>query len=185
MTLYICKYCHLEKDESFFPRAKRYKNGILPRCTSCLSIYSKDYYIKNKKRIQNRQEEYRKNNDIYEISGKDYYERNKERLIEKSKEYYRNNLDYFKKYSDKYSKNYYEKNKDKILPNKKRYLSSPQGKLNDKLCKDKRRGRKNNVENTLTTEEIKFLLSFQEEKCACCGIDFNDKVRYTLDHIIP
>jgi 5-methylcytosine-specific restriction endonuclease McrA len=62
---------------------------------------------------------------------------------------------------------------------------TPKWRLNKSKAQHIRRDRVRNSEITLTSEDILFLIDFQENKCACCKKDFSESLKYELDHINP
>lgn len=71
MKTKICKICGRKKTLGEFHKHKLCKNGILPRCKSCVSIDSKNKYKRNKDKIK--------------TSSRLYYENNKQKASESSK----------------------------------------------------------------------------------------------------
>ena len=55
----ICKSCNIEKEISEFSPAQL-KQGS--RCRECIKVYNKQYNLKNKEKIAEKQKEYYKNN---------------------------------------------------------------------------------------------------------------------------
>lgn len=139
MLLKICKRCNLEKDNfslSFSKdKSKCWERSI---CKDCQKIARKNYSQKNRKRINAKMSEYRKNNPnkIAKIKNK-YYINNKENVLSQVKNYVNNNYDKVSLYNKKYrAKNfdkisnqmaqYFINNKKKILlKQKENYKNNP------------------------------------------------------------
>jgi len=84
--------------------------------------YNKEYYLKNRERIEERMREYRLKNRKYikeynKEYYKEYYLKNRERIEERRKEYYLKN----RKYIKEQHKEYYLKNREYIREQKKEY----------------------------------------------------------------
>lgn len=102
----ICRTCKIEKPESEFQRANRYKDGLYFECSECKRSKARKYRAKNVDRIRTYQREYKKSKfcddvasyDLYKkkqrsnyalkkLTGDTYYQRNKERVLKQQKEY--------------------------------------------------------------------------------------------------
>lgn len=127
------------------------------------SEYRKEYYLKNKDKINaKRRKNYNLNSLKYKEQSKKSHALNREKRIKKQKEYYINNLEYFK---DK-NKKYRNSNKDYILlKNQKR----------KNLLKSK----------NIPQFEIENLLKINDYKCFYCKIIVKRGINLHLDHKIP
>ena len=77
--------------------------------------YYKEYRLKNKDKIQQKQKEYRlKNKNKIQQKKKKYYEKNKNSLKEKTKKWKQDNKKKSKEYMKNYFKQYAKNNKDTI-----------------------------------------------------------------------
>ncbi len=110
----ICNKCGKAKPctAAYFPRLKGCKDGLRPVCKECMKIYhaqhykncykerhqklSKINYLKNKKQIIERRDQWRKDNPEKYKSGyleqsRNYYKNNKDKILEWGREYSKNN----------------------------------------------------------------------------------------------
>lgn len=79
----------------------------------------KDYYKKNKEKIKDKENKWRKENPKEKKKrDHEYYVKNKEKIKNKTKDYFNNN----KKTRLKKQKEYYQKNKEQILEQQQTYL---------------------------------------------------------------
>jgi single-stranded DNA-specific DHH superfamily exonuclease len=122
METKVCSKCKKEKPLSeYCPRATG-KVKFSPVCKSCCAIinqekkkYKDEWYQKNKKRIAEKQKEWKKSNrELYlkqkKESNKRAYERNKEHILEYKRQWSANNIEKKKESA----LNYYRRNKKKI-----------------------------------------------------------------------
>lgn len=61
MDIKKCTRCLKHKTISLFARNKRYKTGIDSRCLDCKALESKEYYLKNKTKYNDRRKGYSRN----------------------------------------------------------------------------------------------------------------------------
>lgn len=111
----ICTKCKVEKDILEF-----HKNKSI--CKECRKDLAKDYYLKNKEKINNNSKEWKlTNREIIKKSNKKYYIKNKEQTKKRVKIHRKNNREKYKIYQKEYRKINKEKiNKQIIIYNKKR-----------------------------------------------------------------
>jgi 5-methylcytosine-specific restriction endonuclease McrA len=191
MTGKCCNKCKQLKDVSEFSKHTRNKDGLDTHCKTCIKEYAdakrehikelgrKSYYKNREKEINEARlygykqrgtvipddlVEFMNNHRVEKIPirYKEYRERDGKRLLE-----------------------YKRNNKEKMKLEYKKYSATPRGKECNRLKSLRRRARKTNTENTLTTEEVKFLYVLQSGKCGCCGKEFSNIIKYELDHIVP
>jgi hypothetical protein len=133
MEIKICSKCEIEKSLTEFYRDKTKIDGLYSSCKNCTRIYKKNNanYIKLKRKeyYESHKEIELSNGKKYK---KGWYLRNKKRLNQKSKKYYDDNkINLLKIQMEKYyanpeyykikRTNYYHNNKEKILSRKKKY----------------------------------------------------------------
>ena len=119
----------------------------------------------------------------YKTSEKDR-ERNKkwrEANPEYSKKYYHDNKDELKKRRKKrpegYYKNYYRANKERLS----KYQMDWKRNNKKRVREIKKKEHLKRTYN-LTPEDMDILLDEQENKCKICSIEFNDNIKYNVDH---
>lgn len=102
-----CKCCHKELELSEFSEDPRGKDGYRARCKSCLKQQGRDYYKRNRERIQaqNATPEAR-------ARAQKYYEENKERVIERAREWRINNPERHQELQAEALKRHQERRKD-------------------------------------------------------------------------
>jgi len=84
-----CNKCGEAKPITEFHIKKTSKDGRIGVCRECKNNYSKRYYIENKDKIIEYQEEYRRSNYSYIVDrGKKYYEKNRDKKSRYNKEFY-------------------------------------------------------------------------------------------------
>ena len=147
--------------------------------------YDREYYLKNRERLCERQREWGKNNKE-EKARRDrlYYEKNKEKIREYKKEYYsdEDNL----KHKHEQDRKYSIVNRDKALARVKEYYENNKErcKHNARIGKHKYRALENKSPGSHTRKEIEEILVSQNYRCVVCGSDLTVERRH-LDHIQP
>ena len=86
--------------------------------------WQKEYYVKNKEKIDKQSKEYYEKNKEY---SKEYYEKNKE--------YYKERYEKNKQQINEYKKEYYAKNKERIYQQQKEYRAKNKERINELLRK--------------------------------------------------
>lgn len=141
-----------EVPESMFYKLGHIWEGNGKRIQEALkrdSESKKIYYIKNKEKILQRQNEYRKRHEIKKrekITKHEYYLKNKERILTRTKKYRQLNKEKVKNQKEKYykenknrislkKKKYYLRNRDKILKRQMEYKNRPEIKVREKISK--------------------------------------------------
>jgi hypothetical protein len=104
-----CTVCLKNKKLTSFYKKKGGKFGLDAKCKSCVSLYHKQHFQKNKTSIlQSRSKymnEYRKNNKNYTSEyNRNYYEKNKKEILR-----YKASLEY-RKLQREYERNKYQNN---------------------------------------------------------------------------
>ncbi len=127
------------------------------QCEDCV----KEYYIKNKSRIDEYSKNYyRENKEKKKTYQIDYYIKNKERILERTSAYKKAH----KSQSKEYKRRYYRDNPDKV-----------------KEHFHRRKARLKANGGSYTVEEWLDLCKKYDNKCLCCG----KKEKLTVDHIVP
>jgi len=179
MPTKICTKCSEEKDLNCFSVNKRNKtDGRQPKCKDCNRAYYKANQGRVKKRVrenyeQNHQEILERRRELRkrpEAKAKKaeldaaYYKKNKGRL----KGYYREWASENREYLREYQKEWYWENLE-------------HARVQGRASQHRRRCIiRKSAANTLTSDEIKDLLSLQPF-CSYCG----DTDRLEVDHIVP
>jgi len=97
-----CKNCSIDREENEYT-ISGLKNKI---CKSCKKEYDKQYFLKNRDEILNRNKNYLdKNLELQKEYRKNYYMKNKEQIIDKNKKYLKVKKEYDKKYRELKKKN--------------------------------------------------------------------------------
>ena len=73
-------------------------------------------------------------------SDRDYYHKNKERINKQNREYHHKNKEKLNKQHREYLKEYRQKNKEKLKAKDKEYLQTPAGIKSNRICNWKHRG---------------------------------------------
>jgi hypothetical protein len=170
-----CTVCLKNKKLTSFYKKKGGKFGLDAKCKSCVSLYHKQHFQKNKTSIlQSRSKymnEYRKNNKNYTSKyNKNYYEKNKKEILR-----HKASLEY-RKLQREYERNKYQNNLSY------RILSSLRSRL--------RLAVKNNIKQEKTKEligcDIEYLKTYLANKFQE-GMTWENYGKYGwhIDHIIP
>lgn len=196
MEMKKCSKCGEEKEltAEYWHRQKRSKDGFKARCKECIKEdyqenrehilqQKKDYYQENKIGILEKDKAYYQNNreKILERNNK-YYQNNKKEILEQVKEYYQANKEKIAEYKKQYS----QKNKEKIREHNRQYYNTYYQLNKEKyiINDQKRRARKAQLPNTLTTEEYENTLEYFNHSCAYCGCELN-KDNHHMEHVVP
>lgn len=113
MLTKVCNKCNCEKSIDSFQKQKDGKHGVRPECKDCSSLRKKEYYLRNKQKIQ------------------EYQRLNKHSIDSRRKTYLNENKEYI---SDRH-RNYYDKNRDHILEVKKQWRLQNRDKANTSTAK--------------------------------------------------
>ena len=111
-----CVKCNETKDIQFFGKDKSSKDGHLRICKLCRKYIQREYKLKNKEKIKNRDKKYREENkEIIKIKR----DENKDKNNEYKKQYYLKNENKIKR--NIYIKDYVLKNEESIKIKRKEY----------------------------------------------------------------
>jgi hypothetical protein len=207
---YVFKRCTkcgelLVANTNNFRKTKGGKYGLRSSCKRC----EKQYREQNRDKILERSKQYRQNNKYkikqYYENNKDkilecnrqYRQNNKEKIAELNKQYYENNKDKIAELNKQYRQNnkdkilkqkrqYYRDNRDKILEYNKQYYKTSQGQVNQFNAGSKRRMRKQNQGNGITSNQWFEMMNYFDWKCAYSGKYIGGKGEHrNIDHITP
>ena len=98
----ICRKCKKELTENLFNNSQLKLNK--PLCKLCLKLYKKEYYKKNKEKINQTNKLYNQK-ESYKEYKKQHYLENRERYIQYKKQYYIDNMGHIKNKVSEYSLN--------------------------------------------------------------------------------
>ena len=192
---YVFKRCTkcgelLVANTNNFRKTKGGKYGLRSSCKRC----EKQYREQNRDKILERSKQYRQNNK-YKI--KQYYENNKDKILECNRQYRQNNKEKIAELNKQYRQNnkdkilkqkrqYYRDNRDKILEYNKQYYKTSQGQVNQFNAGSKRRMRKQNQGNGITSNQWFEMMNYFDWKCAYSGKYIGGKGEHrNIDHITP
>lgn len=199
----ICTRCNRElpNTNEYFAKTKRGIGGLNSICKKCITDYNKEYYKKNREKLnRDAKEYYLKNKDAKIEYRREYYQKNKDRVREKNKEWATNNPDKMNMYKKEWKRRnpnvdseYYAENKERLLERNKTYRlnNSDMMKTYKRKWKVKNRekvyeGRKfrdqSNSEGNFTLEEWSEAKNHFNNQCAYCN---GENVKLTQDHFIP
>jgi len=147
--------------------------------------YDREYYLKNRERLCERQREWSKNNKE-EKARRDrlYYENNKEEKTEYNRKFYSDEKN--REHKREKDRDYALKNREKALVRAKNYYENNKEhcKLNAKINKHRYRALEKKSPGSHTRKEIEEILVSQNYRCVVCGSDLTVERRH-LDHIQP
>ncbi len=144
--------------------------------------YNKQYYAKNKKRLQKNGRAYYSDNREKNLELKrGYYLKNKNKIYKYVRKWIKENIEHCRKWR----KVWYQKNREKELEKHRKWQKTEKGKAANQRGRSKRRAREENIINTLTAQEWIDILKEYKFRCAYCGKEFTLFDRETHDHIIP
>jgi hypothetical protein len=76
-----CSKCGIEKGVQEFSKQKASKDGLQPKCKSCVAEYDLERYRNNKEKFSEKAAEYYKNNkEKFSEKAAEYRENNKEKI---------------------------------------------------------------------------------------------------------
>ena len=197
----ICRICKKELPIDYFRKSGKYYRGECKECTKALyrNWYLKNYekrkehiskehkkhYLRNKERLLKYQKQYRESHK-YKIKEykKNYYQENKEKVDLKNK-------DNYYKYKEYYS-SYYKNNKDRIATYRKKMLKNPVFKFKKQIrnmlydsFKRQHKIKKEKSEIILGCSLDFFISYLLKTYKKTYGIDYDNKEKVHIDHIIP
>lgn len=187
-----CRKCGETKPLSEFYKSKFGNDKCLAKCKDCVRSESKNYRAAHKEEISAKKASYRLENlDKVRAIEAGRYKKNIDRERERRKIYNSTKRDKNKKQCS----DYYHKNKEKSLAKRAAYYAANKEKAKEScrtwrkgnheyvLSKNRnRRALEKNATGRHTAEDIKRLLAFKKQKCACCKQSV--KNGYHVDHII-
>jgi len=189
MDTKICPSCKIELPltNEYFYSDKYKKSGFASQCKICvckhhqdikdkIKIWSKQYYIDNKERINKRNQEYRNSHlEQHKIKVKQYCEKNRETRNEKNRQYRLLNKD---KIQAK-GRLYYEKNKERINAINRQW--GKENRVVKAVSTQRYRAKSKSILSTLTKDQWEYIKLQFDNKCAYCG----KKAILSQDHFIP
>ena len=160
ITTKVCKVCQIEQDKSEF-RLRKLQSGNYHYESTCKSCNNSKTRAKCTKEVNRAR-----------------YLANREAMIANSKRWQQRNQD-----RDWLAKKKYRlENKEKVALIHKRWRARNPDKV--RLYAHNRRLKLRVSELDFDAETILHMRAYQHNKCACCGVAFND-IGYELDHIVP
>ena len=212
METKVCSKCGNELSVVNFSKNKGKKDGLQCHCIECrkrgyrdnvnaITKQKKQYYQANAESISKRKKQYyRDNTEVFAKRMKQYRRDNKETIAEQKKKHYQENkCDIAKYYLDNkdaiggQKRQYYHDNKIKMAEYHKQYCKEHPDKTRA-MCQ-RRRARKTNLPNTLTTPQWNSTKEHFNNKCCYCGTDsplvqehflaLSKGGEYTHNNIVP
>lgn len=184
-----CLKCGESKPTEAFSKRALSLDGLAKWCKTCTNEYNKEYYAKNREKIQDQVKEYRiANKEKKREYDKAYLIKNKEKKYEYHKEWRIKNKDKIQDYKIK--------NKEHVAKTKRAWRQTNA----EKVQNDYKEWRKNNPDKTRTYDAMRRAARMQRTPC---WLTEDDKVlierKYTLaqkktentgekwvvDHILP
>ena len=189
MITKICPTCkkELPLTNEYYYRDKCKSSGFASQCKECMlahhravkeqtKIRSHQYYLENKKRINEANKKYRKDNEgKYKQGVKKYCETHKEQRKNSSIRYREENKEAIRERG----KAYYEKNK--AIINEKNRIWGKNRRQTKTVSTQRYRAKSKELLSTLTKEQWEAIQKQFDNKCAYCG----KEGIMTLDHFIP
>ena len=179
-----CCHCKVEKSLESFGKDRNTKDGLKKVCKSCLSMAYKEYHRNHPEKAKARCDKWRQSNRdrVNEIARINYHRHPEHSRATQKK--------YAKAHPEKVSqsqKEYHRKDgmRDHYRNLQNAWRKTDRGRKLFLLSLQKRRTNAEKVTNDLTDTDISLLLGIQDGKCACCQRRFSERLRYTLDHILP
>jgi len=178
-----CAKCGETKAVSAFGRDSTRKDGLRSQCKECVREYNRVYREANPEKVRERKRVYyAANSEKVNEKSRVYRAANPEKLRERDRVYYAANPE---KVREK-NRVYREANPEKLRERKRVYYAAnpEKGRVNGQ----RRRSRKANLPNTLTTAEWYYAIDYFHGYCAVCDRPLKDLfVTHTAsaDHWIP
>lgn len=185
METKVCSKCGEEKELSveFWHVRNASKDGFSYVCKQCASTHRKEHYYN---KVNGLIPEKPIPRDGYKYCSKCEVEK------ELSSEYFYRKRDSKDGYSPEckecrklVQKTYRKNNQDKIKEYNYKYDRSEIGRKNKRNNVLRRRARKKEADDTLTTDEISHNINYFNNTCAYCGNSFSEDTSMNLDHILP
>lgn len=175
----ICNKCNVQKPKTEFHKHKRYKDGYRTTCKECRKLEGKLYREKNRDRLLKEKKEW------YKKSKKKAAERTLTQLKEGTRKCNQcSTVKDIREYRERANGGFYSICRECELLNNKQYAdNNPEViKRNKVITEQRRRARKAETSNTLTTKEWQETKLYFENTCAYCGRRYQ---RLSQDHFIP
>lgn len=199
-----CSKCGEEKELTDFPKHKGCLFGYSSRCSLCASIYRKERYIKNIKKIKKYRDEHKKERSEYdrkrreekheEISLKkiEYHEKNREKDNERSRKWMAKNKEHTKSYFENLSaEKKQERARKRLVRRRTNYREKIKHNFSSLLYQRLRRRHLNKkFKSTFdylpyTIDDLTSHLESLWEPWMNWNNYGNKKGEWTIDHIIP
>ena len=155
-----CFRCKVHKDKTEFGKDISRRDGFKPYCKECNRQLYREYY----------------HSDL---------EDNRKRGVKRQQKY-RENPE-VQEVNREQAKAWYRQNKKKAIDRRREWRKTPSGRWSIIKSNWKRNKAQKDVINTLSFDDIEFLLVLQNNECAKCYKEFTSdrNSKYTIDHIIP
>ena len=143
--------------------------------------YEKEYYQKNKERINKRNIDWnRKNPEKKKLISRLYYLKYKQEINQKSKEWRKSHPERAKEYKHQYDIQWYSKNREKCLESVKKWAKTHPEMKRENM----KRYYKNHPERYIAMCKAERNIKLDNKKCEFCG-DKKDLHRHHLDYSKP
>lgn len=160
----LCRKCgqHKPATAQHFYVCRGTRDGFYPWCKPCARTYGRRYYEANKKRMLQKNRDYREaNRALLSQQSRRYYEANKERILQQRKRYREANKGKVQAVIREWQK----RNREKVLQH----------------CA-RRNAHKRDLPATLTIEQWRQCKKHFNHSCAYCGRAMK---RLTQEHFVP
>jgi len=193
-----CSTCKETKAVSAFSRGSRAKDGLRSQCKECVREASRVYYAANSEKLNEKKRVYHAaNSEKLNEKKRVYHAANSDKEREKSRVYQAANSEKLNEKSRVYRAANPEKareavrvwraaNPEKVRERERVYRAANPEKV--RVYSQRRRARKANLPNTLTTAEWQYAIDYFYGYCAVCGRPPKDLFktrRVNADHWIP
>lgn len=191
----ICFECKVSKPVTDFHKDSSREGGLYPICKVCRSARLKAQYAANQPQIRKREKDkYHANPEKYRAQAKRYRDKvsdgRREEITKYQRDYYQQNKEKWAGYYNSEKARAYSATYRKANPEKVREMLRDWHRRHPHYVAQaaaKRREQFENIENTLTEEQIQELLEEYDYCCAYCSIDLQTLPGHqrTLDHVVP
>jgi hypothetical protein len=202
----LCSKCKTEKTVEMFQRDRNRPDGRYPWCKQCRA---ENYAARSGRVNKSRREQYWDNIDKNRAYQKAYNEANKARRKEWRKKYYQENKeakrdqarewgkknlekkrahcrDSYARHADRRkadNKKWYDNNRERLRAYRKEYYRKNKYKFI--FANHKRISRTNGLPFDFTDEDMKFALTWWDNRCSICGFVLGFFAKLNFDHWIP